>query len=171
MRWMHLILVQMPYKFGWKSLWCTTLVCRKHEDIPLHYKNITKHEKARTGVIVHLSFLEKRRAVSLYSPCKKGQWTPRKISEMLLSTMSNYYHSYNYYVTICYQLWASHVFSTSLKSEITLTPDKKKKKYTHFQNIKSNINWNKKEISKQAIYIYSTYKLHNTTHLFHPCHF
>ena len=34
------------------------LVYRKHEGIPLHYRNITKHKKAKTG-------LEKRLAIVL----------------------------------------------------------------------------------------------------------
>lgn len=68
---MHLILVQMAYKFEWKSPWCTKLVCRKHEGIPLHYKNITKHEKARTGVIVHLSSLRRREQYRYVNLVKK----------------------------------------------------------------------------------------------------
>lgn len=48
MRWMHLELMQ---RFEWESPWCTKLVSTKHEGIPLHYKNITKHKKAKTGVI------------------------------------------------------------------------------------------------------------------------
>lgn len=59
MQWKHLTLVQMAHTFGWKSPWFTKLVCRKHEGIPLHYKKITKHEKARTGVIVHLRSLRR----------------------------------------------------------------------------------------------------------------
>lgn len=46
--WMHLELMQ---RFEWKNPLSTKFVCRKHEGIPLHYKNITKHEKAKTGVI------------------------------------------------------------------------------------------------------------------------
>lgn len=48
MRWMHLELMQ---RLEWESPWCTMLVSRKHEGIPLHYKNITKHKKAKMGVI------------------------------------------------------------------------------------------------------------------------
>lgn len=48
MWWMHLELMQ---RFEWKSPFSTKLVCRKHEGIPLHYKNITKHEKAKMGLI------------------------------------------------------------------------------------------------------------------------
>ena len=65
---MHLEWMQ---RFEWKSPLCTKLVCRKHEGIPLHYKNITKHEKAKTGVY-RSKFLEKSSIFTLPSLKKIG---------------------------------------------------------------------------------------------------
>lgn len=101
MWWMHLILVQMEYKFGWKSPWCTKSVCRKHEGIPLHYKNIIKHEKARTGVIVHLSSLRRGEQYCYINLVKKVSGLPEKLSEILRSLTITI--PTNYYVTIHYQ--------------------------------------------------------------------
>ncbi len=120
MQWMHLILVQMAYKFGWKSPWCTKLVCRKHEGIPLHYKNITKHEKARTGVIVHLSSLRRGEQYCYINLVKKVSGLPEKHSEILRCLTITILQ------LLCHDLLPTvslTCFSTSRKSEITLTLD------------------------------------------------
>lgn len=157
------MLVQMAYKFGWKSPWCTKLVCRKHEGIPLHYKNITKHEKARTGVIVHLSSLRRREQYRYINLVKKGHWTFRKkLSEILRTTMSLTITTptiiMSGFVTNC-EPHTFVFFNMSCNSGL-------KKKSTHFQNIKSNIKWNKKKRRyKQFVFtLYTSY----TTHLVHP---
>lgn len=169
----------MAYSFGRKSPWCTELVCVKHEGIPLHYKNITKQEKARTGVIVHLKSLrrgEKYCYINLIKKEEKSQWTPRKRKKTNFQihfgpqclTIPNNYYSY-----ICNQLVSLTHFSMSHnKCNLTFKNGKKrrrkKKKKSHISKLSKGIQNRKKIISKQAICIYITYTLRNRTHVVHP---
>lgn len=78
MWWMHLAQMAYSLSSGGRVHDALKLVCIKHEGIPLRYKNITKHEKARTGVIVHLSSLRRGEKYRYHNLVKKASGLPEK---------------------------------------------------------------------------------------------
>lgn len=140
----------MAYSFGRKSPWCTELVCVKHEGIPLHYKNITKQEKARTGVIVHLKSLRRGEKYCYINLIKKEKRRKKSVDSQKKEKKTNFQIHFgpqcltipnNYYSYICNQLVSLTHFSMSHnKCNLTFKNGKKeeKKKITHFQIIKRN---------------------------------
>lgn len=95
----------MPYglSLGGRVHDARKLVCVKHEGIPLHYKNITKHEKARTGVIVQLSSLRRGEQYRYINLVKKVGGLPEKFQRYFSPQRPNYYHSIYYHFQDYYQ--------------------------------------------------------------------